>query len=667
LKLLLVIKSLNVVGGGAERVLVDIANGMVERGHDVTVLTFDEPGRSFYALDARVRRIDTAIGKAGKPTPRLGFLRNALRIRKLVSQVGADLVVPFMHSAYVPLAAVLLGSGERLVFSEHTDATHYRTRPLQRALVRALDRLAIAKTVPSAPMREAHAPKERAKVHILPNAVKIGTFAAAAARPPREPLVVLCVGRFMVEKRHVDLIDAFARVAGAFPGWTLKLVGDGELRGELEAQVRALGLSERIRMPGATSDVVTEYAEASIVVLPSLYESFGLVAAEALASGRPLLAFDNCLGVADMVDSGTNGLLVAARPDRVANLAAGLTTLMRDPALRARLGAAGPAAVARFDLGVVLDMWERLFRDLLTQPQSAARRSNESAPAEKPGRAAFAAVPENRDDATIESFGDEWSAYTQADVSPQELESLFQTYFGIFPWERLPRGAVGFDMGCGSGRWARWVAPRVGHLHCIDPAAAALAVARRNLASCPNVSLHQATTQHAPLPPESCDFGYSLGVLHHIPDTERALFDCVRLLKPGAPFLVYLYYRFDNRPAWFQWIWACSNVARSAISRLPPRMKRFATAFAAVAVYWPVSRMSLLLEWVGADVSSMPLSFYRRSSLYTLLTDSRDRLGTPLERRFTRAEIAAMMHRAGLVDVNFSEAEPFWCAVGIKA
>ena len=70
-----------------------------------------------------------------------------------------------------------------------------------------------------------------------------------------------------------------------------------------------------------------------------------------------------------------------------------------------------------------------------------------------------------------------------------------------------------------------------------------------------NVEFHHASADAIPLPDGSQDFGYSLGVLHHIPDTARAMADAVRKLKPGAPFLVYLYYDFENRPAWFRGLW----------------------------------------------------------------------------------------------------------------
>ena len=272
----------------------------------------------------------------------------------------------------------------------------------------------------------------------------------------------------------------------------------------------------------------------------------------------------------------------------------------------------------------------------------------------------------NLDPRTVASFGDEWQRFDQQGMAPGEAESVFGDYFAIFPWDQLPPNAEGFDMGCGSGRWARFVAPRVGRLHCIDPSSA-LAVARSTLADQPNVQFHQASVAASGLPPNSQDFGYSLGVLHHVPDTAAAIRSCAALLKPGAPLLLYLYYAFDNRPRWFRLLWHLSNAARLLIRRLPPRLKQFVTDLIALTVYWPLSRLASLAEAAGLPVHSFPLSYYRHCSFYTMRTDALDRFGTPLEQRFTRAQIRAMCSAAGLVDLQFSPRAPYWCVVGVRA
>jgi ubiquinone/menaquinone biosynthesis C-methylase UbiE len=128
----------------------------------------------------------------------------------------------------------------------------------------------------------------------------------------------------------------------------------------------------------------------------------------------------------------------------------------------------------------------------------------------------------NIDPQTVSSFGDEWLRFDQSRMSITEAQKAFENYFALFPWADLPPDAEGFDMGCGSGRWARWVAPKVGRLHCIDPSIA-IDVARKNLADLSNVFFERAGIDDLSLPPSSQDFGYSLGVLHHLPNTEQAL------------------------------------------------------------------------------------------------------------------------------------------------
>jgi ubiquinone/menaquinone biosynthesis C-methylase UbiE len=273
---------------------------------------------------------------------------------------------------------------------------------------------------------------------------------------------------------------------------------------------------------------------------------------------------------------------------------------------------------------------------------------------------------QNVDRDVVTDFGDEWARHDQMAVPHNELRRFFDEYFSIFPWHQLPPDAEGFDLGCGSGRWAWFAAAKVGRVHCIDPAAQALAVARRRLADRPNVVFHHASVDDIPLPDGSQDFGYSLGVLHHVPDTQAGIASCVRKLKPGAPLLLYLYYAFDNRPVWFKAIWRAADAARRVISVLPGGLKAALSSMIAALVYWPLSRAAGLLERLGRDVSSFPLSAYRGKSFATLLTDARDRFGTRLEKRFTREQILRMMEAAGLEKVAFREGGPYWCAVGFR-
>jgi SAM-dependent methyltransferase len=276
-------------------------------------------------------------------------------------------------------------------------------------------------------------------------------------------------------------------------------------------------------------------------------------------------------------------------------------------------------------------------------------------------------MTQNLDPATVAGFGYEWEKFDQAELSGSELADLFNRYFRIFPWDALPETAVGFDLGCGSGRWARCVAPRVGWLHCVDASGRALAVAKRHLTDVPNCSFHEASVERIPFEPESMDFGYSLGVLDHVPDTEAGIRMCVSALKRGAPFLVYLYYAFENRPRWYRLLWKMTDLLRKGISRLPHSLRYWSSQVIATLVYFPLAKTASLLEAMGVPVSAFPLAQYRHCSFYTMRTDALDRFGSRLERRFTSEEVRRMMTNSGLERIIISDGEPFWCALGFRA
>lgn len=275
----------------------------------------------------------------------------------------------------------------------------------------------------------------------------------------------------------------------------------------------------------------------------------------------------------------------------------------------------------------------------------------------------------NVDPDVARGFGEEWSTFRQDEdhLSAQQRREIFDDYFRIFPWAALPpSGGIGIDVGCGTGRWSLLVAPRVAHLHVLDASPQALAVAQENLKSAGNVSFHAASVAAIPLPDASLDFAYSLGVLHHVPDTQAAIEAIAAKLKPGAPFLVYLYYALDNRPAWYRALWRLSNLGRLVISRLPHVLRYVVSQVIAALVYWPLARLATLMSRLGRSPRGLPLSYYADKSFYVMRTDAYDRFCTRLEKRFTRQEIEAMLRRAGFVDIRFSDREPFWCAVGIR-
>ena len=273
----------------------------------------------------------------------------------------------------------------------------------------------------------------------------------------------------------------------------------------------------------------------------------------------------------------------------------------------------------------------------------------------------------NIDKKTVEDFGEEWNKYNQSSIPDEELKKSWNQYFDMFSFEELSNDSEGFDMGCGSGRWAKFVANKVHLLNCIDPSEKALNVAKRNLSNFSNIRYFNASVNDNILKENSQDFGYCLGVLHHIPDTLEGIKACAKLLKKDAPFLLYLYYNFENRSFFFKLIWRLSDFIRKIISSLSPKTKIFITSIIAYLIYYPLARFASVSEKLGIDVSNFPLSDYRNKSFYFMRTDALDRFGTRLEKRFSKDEIKRMLQEAGFRDIRFSKNMPFWVSISRKS
>lgn len=274
---------------------------------------------------------------------------------------------------------------------------------------------------------------------------------------------------------------------------------------------------------------------------------------------------------------------------------------------------------------------------------------------------------ENLDHVTVESFGEEWKSFHG--FSNKDLKWLGDKYFDIVTAEMLNNTKKVIDIGCGSGRIIKYLKGRYGHITGIDPSKA-IFVANELIGNEDRVELIQSSTDNIPFPDNYFDFGYSLGVLHHIPDTAKALNDSIKKIKPGGYFLLYLYYSLDNKPFYFRIFFFLSNLIRRGVSKMPLKMKKVFCDILAVTMYLPFVGLCRVLKWLKVPErirKNIPLQSYESQSFYLIRNDSLDRFGTPLEQRFSRKQMQKMMENAGLADIVFSEDIPYWHAVGRKA
>ena len=273
---------------------------------------------------------------------------------------------------------------------------------------------------------------------------------------------------------------------------------------------------------------------------------------------------------------------------------------------------------------------------------------------------------EHTDEAVIDSFGDEWQRFGEFEGAL--LQKMGDQYFDIVTDEMLDRQSKVLDVGCGSGRWTKYLAPHVGFIEAVDPSQAVF-VADELLKDFDNVRITQAGVDELPFEDNAFDFVFSLGVLHHVPNTAQALQKCVQKLKPDGWMLLYIYYNLDNRGMAFKALFGVVNVIRSMVCRLPFRLKSLVCDLIALVVYMPLvllCRAMYVVPFLRDPAQKLPLSYYRDKSFYIIRNDALDRFGTSLEQRFSKTQIREMMQNAGLTHIHFSENAPFWHVVGKK-
>jgi SAM-dependent methyltransferase len=250
------------------------------------------------------------------------------------------------------------------------------------------------------------------------------------------------------------------------------------------------------------------------------------------------------------------------------------------------------------------------------------------------------------------SFGSEWTTFDE--VLPEHRRE-FEAYFDLIDLDELAGRRVA-DLGCGSGRWASFVAEHCDTLVAVD-FSDAIFVARRNLARHERTIFLQADVLDLPLRDDAVDVAYCLGVLHHLP--VDALDATRRLARIAPRLLVYLYYALDNRPAYFRALLGVVTGVRTRLARISDaRARTVVTWVLTVGVYLP-----LALAWRAADRVGLgrfvPLGdTYGRSTVGRMRQDVYDRFFTGIEQRVTRDQIRTL--RDTFAELTISDGLPYW-------
>lgn len=375
IRLLLLTDTSVAFSGGSERFLRNLATMLPRERYAVTLVQLDpghhaDAGRHALSeashVDMRNLPVDAVYGPGGW---------RALRALKALLREGDFDIVQSQHEKSDLLNALLPRRPGRLHLSNRRDMG-FKKSPRLKRLFRLLNHRFDCVVAPSQPIlgelarSEALAP---ARMLWIPNGVDTQRFrprqgpAREAMRQAlglgRDAVAFGCVARFTPEKRHVDLVDAFARVRAAVPQARLLLLGDGPLRAEVEARAAALGVADAVALPGMRPDVEAVLPALDAGVLASSTEGMSNAILEMMACGLPVVA-TAVGGNPSLVRDGATGLLAPALDP--AALGDAMSTLAADAALRQRLGAAGRARVEDgFSLAAMVRSFDHAYQRLL--------------------------------------------------------------------------------------------------------------------------------------------------------------------------------------------------------------------------------------------------------------------------------------------------------------
>jgi GalNAc-alpha-(1->4)-GalNAc-alpha-(1->3)-diNAcBac-PP-undecaprenol alpha-1,4-N-acetyl-D-galactosaminyltransferase len=349
----------SLLGGGAERVAIDLANHWSEQARDVTLISIDRADESHYSIRPEIRRIGLNLMVSSKSLWS-AVQNNRARIRELrrvLVDAKAKAVVSFTDITNVTTLLACRGMELRTIVAERTDPRHHRIGRVWSWLRRRTYGNANTLVVQTEAVRGwAQSCGWQCPIAVIPNAVLESQ--SPIVRQEHQPPMIVGMGRLSEEKGFDLLIPFFAMATEGrrFRDWQLTIYGEGPERQRLEQLIPEFKLTGRVHLPGWIEDTTKAWATADLFVLPSRYEGFPNVLLEAMAAGVPCVSFDCDSGPREIIRDGIDGMLVPTK--KPMQLVWTITELLKDSEKRMQLGIRAREVVTRFSRAAFYERWD---------------------------------------------------------------------------------------------------------------------------------------------------------------------------------------------------------------------------------------------------------------------------------------------------------------------
>lgn len=372
--------------GGMERVVTNFANEMIARGHKTGILYCkgSKEELPFFSLSGKIELMDMmkgtfrlSLGQKIKrewlrntnksrmheemDTWKNDFLRNS--VEQKVNGFAPDVIV-----SVDPATSILLQSCDKIRNIPYITMIHFppsvalRERSLREK--KAMERSFAIQVLTEEAKKELEMQFPETPVILIPNGVPEVTEPADLRKKKERYHAIYAARLDKVQKQQHLLIEAFAQIAGKFPDWEIDFWGKeaGRLTytHELEKLISKHHLEKQVFLKGTTTGMEEVYKNADLIAFPSAFEGFSMAQIEGMSHGLPVVAFENSRGVKDYIHSGEDGLLVKPAID---GLAEGLSEMMGNQEKRARFGEMARIHMKPFELGAVMDEWEKLLAE----------------------------------------------------------------------------------------------------------------------------------------------------------------------------------------------------------------------------------------------------------------------------------------------------------------
>lgn len=342
--------------GGAERATVSLANYFAEHGTHTEIITFKDSG-SFYPLSDEVKHCPVNFEKipSGMSLKRLtGAIKRMFKLRSFIRSRELDILIGMSFSMTWYTVFSTFFTKTKAIGTERNNPYKYKSSKFNTILRKVFYRFCDGYIFQTKKAAEFFTDKLKDTDTVIPNAI-FNDAVYELEIPEKREKIISAVGRLTEQKRFDILINAFSLVADKLPEYKLIIFGEGELRNELEQQIKALSLEDRIFLPGTNPEVVKFINRTSMFVLSSDLEGMPNALMEAIAMGLPSISTRCDMGPEELIENRVNGILTPVRSSE--EIAQAILEIANNPDFAEKLSENGRKLLKTHSIDEISRQW----------------------------------------------------------------------------------------------------------------------------------------------------------------------------------------------------------------------------------------------------------------------------------------------------------------------